>query len=327
MRHVDVCNGDADGLCALQQLRLDDPRPATLVTGPKRDIALLDRVHAGAGDQVSVLDVSLEANRAALLRLLDAGATVLYVDHHACGPPPRHPRLVAHIDHAPDVCTSLLVDRRLAGRWRRWALVGAYGDGLVADADALARAAGLGGAACARLRALGEDLNYNAYGEREADLIVPPAVLAAMLRGQPDPLALDDDGTLARIAQTRADDMRRALGQPVEAVGAHAHLCRLPDAAWSRRVRGTLAHALAQRDPARGCAVLHPDAHGGWVVSVRAPLADRRGADALCRRFGGDGRAGAGGIGCLPDAALDAFAGALRDAFGPRRPPPPARIG
>ena len=39
----DVFNGDADGICALTQLRNAEPRNATLVTGVKRDIALLDR--------------------------------------------------------------------------------------------------------------------------------------------------------------------------------------------------------------------------------------------------------------------------------------------
>ncbi|RUM38930.1 MAG: acetyltransferase, partial [Desulfobulbus sp.] len=39
----DVFNGDADGICALHQLRLHDPRPdAHLVTGVKRDICLLE---------------------------------------------------------------------------------------------------------------------------------------------------------------------------------------------------------------------------------------------------------------------------------------------
>lgn len=38
----DVFNGDADGICALHQLRLARPRPeAQLVTGVKRDIRLL----------------------------------------------------------------------------------------------------------------------------------------------------------------------------------------------------------------------------------------------------------------------------------------------
>ena len=52
IRYFDVFNGDADGLCALQQLRLAEPRAAELVTGAKRDIELLARVDAQAGDEV-----------------------------------------------------------------------------------------------------------------------------------------------------------------------------------------------------------------------------------------------------------------------------------
>ena len=59
MRCIDVFNGDADGLCALHQLRLAEPAAAELVTGVKRDIALLERVAAAPGDLVTVLDVSL----------------------------------------------------------------------------------------------------------------------------------------------------------------------------------------------------------------------------------------------------------------------------
>ena len=49
-------NGDADGLCALQQLRLKEPQPATLVTGVKRDIALLRNIDGQNGDAITVLD-------------------------------------------------------------------------------------------------------------------------------------------------------------------------------------------------------------------------------------------------------------------------------
>ena len=90
----------------------------------------------------------------------------------------------------------------------------------------------------------------------------------------------------------------------------------LPDAAWSRRVRGVLAHDLVQRAPDCGVAVLSPDGRGAYVVSVRAPLANRRGADVLCRQFAsGEGRAGAAGIDRLPASQLDAFLSALAHAF------------
>jgi len=49
-KYYDIFNGDADGICALHQLRLEEPRDAELVTGVKRDIKLVGRVNAAAGD-------------------------------------------------------------------------------------------------------------------------------------------------------------------------------------------------------------------------------------------------------------------------------------
>ena len=47
----DVFNGDADGICALIQLRLAEPRPdAVLVTGVKRDIQLLGHIPDEGGE-------------------------------------------------------------------------------------------------------------------------------------------------------------------------------------------------------------------------------------------------------------------------------------
>jgi hypothetical protein len=43
MRRIDVFNGDADGLCALHQLRLAEPVQSELVTGVKRDIKQIVR--------------------------------------------------------------------------------------------------------------------------------------------------------------------------------------------------------------------------------------------------------------------------------------------
>ncbi len=91
MRFYDIFNGDADGLCALHQLRLADPRAAALITGVKRDITLLARVTPEAGDELTVLDVSLDANRDALLGALRTGARVCYFDHHFPGEIPHHP--------------------------------------------------------------------------------------------------------------------------------------------------------------------------------------------------------------------------------------------
>src|SRR6185503_16526176 len=109
MQFYDIFNGDADGLCALQQLRLEEPREGRLITGVKRDIRLLDRVEARAGDELTVLDISLAVNADDLKRVLAAGARCRYFDHHAAGQIPKHPNLKTFIDTSPAVCTSLLV--------------------------------------------------------------------------------------------------------------------------------------------------------------------------------------------------------------------------
>ena len=58
----DLFNGDADGLCALHQLRMHQPRESTLVTGVKRDIELLRRLPRGLALEVNVLDICFDRN-------------------------------------------------------------------------------------------------------------------------------------------------------------------------------------------------------------------------------------------------------------------------
>ncbi|HAN56990.1 MAG TPA: acetyltransferase, partial [Betaproteobacteria bacterium] len=128
--YFDVFNGDADGICALHQLRLAQPQAATLITGVKRDISLLQQVSAEAGDQVTVLDIAMSKNQAALLDLLERDVHVRYFDHHIPGEIPQHPKLDAHIDTDANVCTSLLVDRYLNGAHLIWAVVAAFGDNM-----------------------------------------------------------------------------------------------------------------------------------------------------------------------------------------------------
>jgi len=314
--HYDAFNGDADGLCSLLQLRLDQPLDSVLVTGVKRDNALLGRVAATSGDSVTVLDLSLDVNRSALMALLERGVDVDYFDHHFAGDVPGHPRLAPHIDCAPDVCTGVIVDRVLGGRHRRWAIVAAFGDNLDATARRLAASLSIGDDDVNLLRALGRALSYNAYGDREADLLVPPAALYRTLVRYADPLEfVRADPLLGRITATREADLERARGlAPLHRL-SNGDVFVLPDAAWSRRVRGALGDELAVCAPHRAHAVLTP-ADGGYVVSVRAPVRAPNGADALCRQFPhGGGRAAAAGINFLPSAELGRFLQAFGRAF------------
>lgn len=316
MTRFDVFNGDADGICSLQQLRLEMPVESVLVTGPKRDIALLARVPAVRGDIVTVLDVSLDANHAALDALLARGVDVDYFDHHMPGAVPAHPHLHAHIDTAPDTCTSIIVDRYLAGRQRLWAVVGAYGDNLVGVAGRLAAACGLTDADAYRLQVLGESVNYNGYGDRPDDLLMAPLAVYAVVREYANPLEFARSPLARRLDANRRRDIARAERQRPNIALPGADVYILPATRWARRVRGVFANRLARGDAARAHAVLTLSASGGYTVSVRAPVAAPYGADRLCRAFPeGGGREGAAGINRLAPERLDAFVAALANAY------------
>jgi hypothetical protein len=316
MAFYDIFNGDADGICALHQLRLAEPCDARLITGVKREIDLVSRCSATAGDRLTVLDVSLDVNRQALVAALDAGAHVRYFDHHYAGAIPAHPRLEAHIDTSPETCTSLLVDRVLIGRHRAWAVVAAFGDNLVSSALAAAAPLGLSPQALAQLRELGECLNYNAYGESVEDLNYHPADLYRALSAYADPLEfIAGEPVLEVLRNALADDLYRAGETELQAASEHHAMVVLPDAAWSRRISGLLGNKLALEHPRRAHAVL-TRMPAGFQVSVRAPVANPRGADQLCRRFAsGGGRAGAAGINKLPQSDFERFVHAFTAAF------------
>ena len=320
MRHIDVFNGDADGICALHQLRLAEPVEAELITGVKRDIELIKRVNAGRGDEVTVLDVSLERNRGALLNLLKGGVRVRYFDHHAAPDIPIHPGLEAIIDESIDVCTSILVDRFLGGRFRVWAVVAAFGDNLGNSASRLAESLKLDKDQQGALKELGEDLNYNAYGETEPDLLIPPADLYRMIKRYADPFHLiRKEPLLEQLGKERVSDLKQALAVAPQRVSGASEVHLLPDEPWSRRVSGTFANHLATEDPNRAHAVITRNARGGYTVSLRSPLEGNRSALDFCRLFpSGGGRLHAAGINHLEPARLEEFLDRFEEVFGGR---------
>jgi hypothetical protein len=310
MSTIDVFNGDADGICALTQLRNAAPTDSVLVTGVKRDISLLEKVDANAGDRVTVLDVSLDKNRAGLQKVLGQGATVFYVDHHFAGEIPEDDRLETLIDTAPDVCTSILVDRHLAGRFTPWAVTGAFGDNLDTSARALARPLGLSSEQLALLEDLGTYLNYNGYGASIEDLHFAPADLFERVKPYATPFdfVAGDRETFERLESGYHDDMASANAVEPTQESESTAVYILPDESWARRVSGVFSNQLANGAPARGHAVVTERSDGTYLVSVRAPLANKVGADELCRRFPtGGGRQAAAGINHLPADQLDDF--------------------
>jgi hypothetical protein len=316
MKRFDIFNGDADGICALHQLRLAAPADTILITGAKHEVALLHHANAQPGDSVTVLDISLDANRDPLIALLDLGVKIDYFDHHFPGSIPAHALLTTHIDTSPDRCTALIVDRHLQGRYTRWAVVAAYGDNLHPAAHRAATASAISTSDERKLRELGEAINYNAYGDSIVDLAVDPVEMYRAIQPYLDPLEFIASTTvLSELQARRTEDLELALGLAAIRRLADGTLHILPDAAWARRVRGDFANLVARRDPSRAHAVLTASADGRYTASVRAPLDYPRGADVLCRKFGGNGRVGAAGIDGLDRARLDEFAAAFSIAF------------
>lgn len=317
MNHYYVFNGDADGLCALHQLRLADPTTANLITGVKRDIKLLDRVEANAGDRVTVLDISLDSNRKGLMRLLESDVTVEYFDHHHAGEIPQHHNLTPHIDLSADICTSLLVDQHLKGNFHLWAITAAFGDNLIQKAQQLAASAGLSKTEIEQLAHLGEYLNYNGYGDSLSDLHFHPAVLYEEIKPYISPFDfIAQSAAFAQLAAGFKDDMSRAESLEPLTSDDHGAAYLLPDAPWARRVSGIFANKLANENPRRAHAVITRNQTGNYTVSVRASLANPQGADILCLKFEtGGGRKAAAGINHLPIDSLDYFVTNFKQHF------------
>lgn len=310
MAIIDVFNGDADGICALLQMRLSDPQKSTLVTGVKRDIQLLSRVDANRDDQVNVFDISMEKNHADLTRLLDQGISVFYVDHHRTGEIPRYPNLKAFINTAAETCTSLLINEFLGGQFQAWAITAAFGDNMNRQAEVIGQTINHTPERLDQLKMLGVCLNYNSYGETVEDLHIAPDTLYLSLLNYPEPVDFINDSTscYTLLEAGYRDDLALAGRVKCEFQSEAITIIILPDAPWARRVSGVLGNQLTNADPDRAHAVLTPNNRGGYGVSVRAPLTNRTGADEVCGRFqSGGGRAAAAGINHLPLDLYDEF--------------------
>jgi hypothetical protein len=318
VQRFDVFNGDADGICALHQWRLAHPAASTLVTGVKRDVALLQRVDNAPGAEVTVFDIAIDANAVPLRRILDSGAHVTWFDHHSARQAFPHPRLRLFWDDAPTVCSSLLVDRHLAGRYRAWAVAAAFGDNLAGPARRLAESLGLSEPRIAALAELGTVLNYNAYGECVDDLHLAPEALYRALSPYADPfdfIATSDQYRM--LAEGYREDAARLQGLHPKCEWDYGAVYVLPDACWARRVSGVLANHLAAGDDGRAYAVLTGNADGTFVVSVRSGEPGTHAANVLCECFtGGGGRRAAAGINRLPAAEVERFVRAFSDYFG-----------
>ncbi|MCH2205163.1 MAG: hypothetical protein MK132_04735 [Lentisphaerales bacterium] len=318
MADYDVFNGDADGICSLIQLRLNEPKESTLITGVKRDIKLLQQVKAERGDSVTVLDISMEKNMDALQSLLSEGIAIFYADHHRSGEIPKSENLEPYIDLASDTCTALIVDKYLEGKYRAWALTAAFGDNLKKEASSIAKSSGFNGEQISLMDELGTYINYNGYGSSLDDLFYQPAELYKILKNYETPFEFidNDSGVFDILKNGYSEDMDKAASLKAEYISEKTALFILPNEKWARRVSGVYSNQLALDNPSRAHAVLTEKPNGNFLVSIRAPKDNPQGASDIASQFPtGGGRAAAAGINDLPTSELKNFYETLNNYY------------
>jgi hypothetical protein len=316
--HFDVFNGDADGICALIQLRLDRPLASRLITGIKRDIQLLDKFTVTSGDRITVLDISLQTNSVRVKEFLNRGAHIFYVDHHQPGDIPNHPHLKTLINTDSAICTSLLVNQYLNGKYPLWAITAAFGDNLNHSAEQLAATLNLSQTELETLKNLGIYINYNGYGGCIDDLHFAPDRLYREMAEFQSPFDFigGNRDIFTQLEQGYREDMANAQRLVPEYQSDAVAVFILPDTAWARRVNGVFGNFLANLHPSRAHAVITHNKDNDYQVGVRAPLSNKTGADELCAAFPtGGGRKAAAGINHLPGDQLSIFIKKFEDFY------------
>ncbi len=316
--NYDIFNGDADGICALIQLRLASPIESTLITGIKRDIQLLKKINAQSGDQLTVLDISMQKNTEQVSYFLNKGVSIFYADHHQAGTIPQHPNLTALIDTHSDTCTSLIINQHLKGQYPLWAITAAFGDNLFTSAEKLARTLSINPDSLSILKNLGIYINYNGYGSCLKDLHFTPEQLYQEMAAYSSPFDFIDDKQLTfnKLESGYLEDMQSATQIQAEYTDANIAVFILPDQAWARRVSGVFSNDLANQFPDRAHAVVTHTPVGGYQISVRAPLNNKVKADELCASFAtGGGRKAAAGINHLPKSELATFISRFNETY------------
>ena len=307
--HYDVFNGDADGICSLLQLRLSNPKNSKLITGVKRDISLLKKISPVKQDSVTVLDISMKKNYQEVVDFLELGVEVFYADHHQSGDLLTHKNFRSYINESSSICTSLIINEYLSGKYQEWAIVGAYGDGMDKSARIIADKADLSKDNREQLRLLGECINYNSYGTSETDLLYHPSLLYKLLKRNYNPFDFisNEASVYNRLLNSYRLDTSKAKAILPEIEDNNVSIIILPDKPWSSRVIGVYANMLMYGNKDRAHALMILNKNRGYLVGVRAPYNNRAGADILCSMFGGGGRKGAGGINNLPKKEKDCF--------------------
>ena len=271
-------NGDADGICSMVQWGLEHGVEGKRITGVKRDIQLLDRVHPNLEDEVVVMDISLARNHSRALELSQQGIKISWFDHHLAGDEIKG--IQTNIYTSSNACTATIVENYL-GKESDWAQVALHGDGLSKHSSKQ------------EYKELGELLNYNGYGADLSDLHFHPDDLMMLCLKSRTPSEFMATPAFAKLKQGFDFDIANA-NKIEEKEGYYL----LPNEAWARRVVGVMAHRINEKGS--GPHVIAIDKGDTLQISLRG----QSGIGELCAKFGGGGRATAGGIDALPKAEM-----------------------
>ena len=274
-------NGDADGICSMVQWGLVHGIDGHRVTGVKRDIELLKRVHPKSDDEIIVMDISLARNHSRAQELISDGFEISWFDHHLEGEPIEG--LNSSIDTSSNVCTATIVQKHLEIE-SDWAQVALHGDGLSIHSSK------------PEFKELGELLNYNGYGADLSDLHFHPDELMQLCLQARTPQNFILSPAFEKLKQGFESDIKQA--ENIEMIDGYY---LLPNEAWARRVVGVMAHRINENS--EGPHVIAIDKGETLQISLRG----RNGIGDLCAMFGGGGRATAGGIDALPKSEITAL--------------------
>lgn len=307
-----IFNGDADGLISQHLVALSGVHPSLRITGLKREIVLLERIPPLKSANLYVFDISLESNSKGLLLLLEnPEIQINWFDHHESGMIPDSPRLKTRIRNTRGTCTALIVHGEFPGSDPCWAAMAAFGDNVPEAGEALLRSTEVSESEANLLREAGELLNYNAYGETEADVLFHPMKIAEQLSVFRDPLAfIRESGFFEPLRIQFREDEKESQNLLPSEQRERARLYQLPAKPWSRRFGATFVNRIARENPDAAVAALHPLNDGTFQVSIRAPRSrsDAPFASDLAREFPtGGGRALAAGINNLSAETASLF--------------------
>lgn len=322
-KYIDVFNGDADGIFSLIQWRKSHPLTAQdqqiLITGVKRDIALVSKIDDALADQsnITVLDVSFDKNHADVTRVMEHCHSLFYCDHHKADKLFDHKKLTVVIDTEPTVCTGLLINNVLKDKHILWAVAAIYGDGLDSVANQYVERLGLTQIQSEQLKALGVLVNYNGYGNSVGDLYFDPAELYKQLVNYDSPLEImtDTDSPYQLLKQGYEADIAKAETSE-QLADNDLIVVILEDAPWARRISGTYGNQLAANNPDKPVVIVTENPNGSYSISLRAPKVNPYGASTICSQFKtGGGREGAAGVNELPKTDLGGFVEVVRKYY------------